>query len=202
MFSLSATSASPELLPNRKLMFQCFFGFCLVLFVRTAVHHLGREWRVLLGVEHRPVCPEHPSDLLQAQQLRLVCPAAEHVSVFVSARGTSSHQVIFAGLLIFWLALRVTPIAGQSARFRTADVLLCMSGWNDGFVYCVALGFIGHPAHCHGRYGFHRSTEPKGRVAPGTQMVEHFTHQYFQRGKEHLLSNIHRKTSKLGGFEP
>ena len=30
-------------------------------------------------------------------------------------------------------------------------------------------------------------------------MVEHFTHQYFRRGEEHLLRYIHRKTSKLGG---
>jgi hypothetical protein len=48
-------------------------------------------------------------------------------------------------------------------------------------------------------YGFTRSTEPKGKVEPGVQMVEHFTHEYFRRGEEHLLKYIHRKTSKLGG---
>lgn len=46
-------------------------------------------------------------------------------------------------------------------------------------------------------YGFHRSTEPKGKVEPGVQMVEHFTQEYFRRGQEHLLKNIHRKTSKM-----
>lgn len=48
-------------------------------------------------------------------------------------------------------------------------------------------------------YGFHRSTEPKGKVAPGVQMVEHFSHEFFQRGHRELLKNIHRKTSKQGG---
>jgi hypothetical protein len=28
-------------------------------------------------------------------------------------------------------------------------------------------------------YGFHRSTEPRGKVVPGASMVEHFTHAYF-----------------------
>lgn len=48
-------------------------------------------------------------------------------------------------------------------------------------------------------YGFHRSTEPKGKVEPGVQMIEHFTQEYFRRGREDLLSHIHRKTSKLAG---
>jgi hypothetical protein len=49
-------------------------------------------------------------------------------------------------------------------------------------------------------YGFNRSTElQKRKVEPGVQMVEHFTHQYFQRGQEQLLEYIHRKTSKQGG---
>lgn len=48
-------------------------------------------------------------------------------------------------------------------------------------------------------YGFHRSTEPKGKVEPGVQMVEHFTQEHFCRGREDLLSHIHRKTSKLAG---
>ena len=48
-------------------------------------------------------------------------------------------------------------------------------------------------------YGFHRSTEPKGKVEPGVQMVEHFTHEHFRRGEEHLLKNIYRKTSKMAG---
>jgi len=48
-------------------------------------------------------------------------------------------------------------------------------------------------------YGFHRSTEPKGKVEPGVQMVEHFTHEHFRRGQEHLLKNIYRKTSKMAG---
>lgn len=48
-------------------------------------------------------------------------------------------------------------------------------------------------------YGFHRSTEPKGKVEPGVQMVEHFTQEYFRRGREDLLVHIHRKTSKMAG---
>lgn len=44
-------------------------------------------------------------------------------------------------------------------------------------------------------YGFHRSTDTKGRIEPGVEMVEHFTHPYFQRGREDLLTHIHRKSS-------
>lgn len=44
-------------------------------------------------------------------------------------------------------------------------------------------------------YGFHRSTEPRGKVAPGSAMIEHFTHEYFVKGREDLLDRIHRKTS-------
>lgn len=44
-------------------------------------------------------------------------------------------------------------------------------------------------------YGFHRSTEPRGKVEPGASMIEHFTHEFFIRGREDLLANIHRKTS-------
>lgn len=47
------------------------------------------------------------------------------------------------------------------------------------------------------RYGFQRSTESKGKVKPGVPMVEHFTHQFFVRGREDLLGNIHRKTSSV-----
>mmetsp|Transcript_33422 Transcript_33422/g.87661 ORF Transcript_33422/g.87661 Transcript_33422/m.87661 type:complete len:380 (+) Transcript_33422:208-1347(+) len=46
-------------------------------------------------------------------------------------------------------------------------------------------------------YGFQRSTESKGKVKPGVPMVEHFTHQFFLRGREDLLGNIHRKTSSV-----
>jgi len=44
-------------------------------------------------------------------------------------------------------------------------------------------------------YGFHRSTEPRGKVVPGAAMIEHFTHPYFIKGRDDLLVNIHRKTS-------
>lgn len=44
-------------------------------------------------------------------------------------------------------------------------------------------------------YGFHRSTEPRGKVEPGSSMIEHFTHEFFVKGREDLLANIHRKTS-------
>lgn len=44
-------------------------------------------------------------------------------------------------------------------------------------------------------YGFHRSTEPRGKVEPGAAMIEHFTHAYFVKGRDDLLVNIHRKTS-------
>ena len=48
-------------------------------------------------------------------------------------------------------------------------------------------------------YGFHRSTDPRPKaVEPGMQMVEHFTHDFFRRGQEHLISNITRKTSSSG----
>ena len=57
----------------------------------------------------------------------------------------------------------------------------------------------GNASMCVLRYGFHRSTEPKGKVEPGVQMVEHFTQEHFCRGREDLLSHIHRKTSKLAG---
>eukprot|EP00035_Acanthoeca_spectabilis_P020634 m.433867 g.433867 ORF g.433867 m.433867 type:complete len:306 (-) comp17635_c0_seq1:3056-3973(-) len=48
-------------------------------------------------------------------------------------------------------------------------------------------------------YGFHRSTEPRGKAVPGAAMVEHFTHPYFVKGRDDLLQNIHRKTSS--GFK-
>jgi len=44
-------------------------------------------------------------------------------------------------------------------------------------------------------YGFQRSTETKGKVEQGTSMVELFSHEFFVKGQEHLLQNIHRKTS-------
>lgn len=44
-------------------------------------------------------------------------------------------------------------------------------------------------------YGFHRSTEPRGKVELGSSMIEHFTHENFVKGREDLLDNIHRKTS-------
>ena len=47
-------------------------------------------------------------------------------------------------------------------------------------------------------YGFHRSTDPKGKVEPGVLMVEHFTHPSFVRGRQDLLPQIFRKTSAQG----
>jgi len=44
-------------------------------------------------------------------------------------------------------------------------------------------------------YGFHRSTEPKGKVEPGVTLVERFSHPMFVKGREDLVANIHRKNT-------
>lgn len=44
-------------------------------------------------------------------------------------------------------------------------------------------------------YGFHRSTDAKGKVEPGIALVERFSHPMFLRGREDLLINIHRKNT-------
>jgi len=44
-------------------------------------------------------------------------------------------------------------------------------------------------------YGFHRSTEPKGKVEPGVTLVERFSHPMFVKGREDLIAEIHRKST-------
>eukprot|EP00730_Choanoeca_flexa_P010163 TRINITY_DN1619_c0_g1_i1.p1 TRINITY_DN1619_c0_g1~~TRINITY_DN1619_c0_g1_i1.p1 ORF type:complete len:327 (+),score=82.28 TRINITY_DN1619_c0_g1_i1:158-1138(+) len=44
-------------------------------------------------------------------------------------------------------------------------------------------------------YGFHRSTNNKGKVSPGVGMIERFSNPHFRRGREDLLVFIHRKSS-------
>ncbi len=45
------------------------------------------------------------------------------------------------------------------------------------------------------RAGFHRSTEPKGKVEPGVTLIERFSHSMFLKSREDLIQNIHRKTA-------
>lgn len=44
-------------------------------------------------------------------------------------------------------------------------------------------------------YGFHRSTEPKGKVEPGVTLIERFSHPMFLQNREELIAHIHRKTA-------
>jgi len=46
-------------------------------------------------------------------------------------------------------------------------------------------------------YGFHRSTEPKGKVEPGVTLIERFSHPMFILGREDLIGNIHRKSATV-----
>jgi hypothetical protein len=43
--------------------------------------------------------------------------------------------------------------------------------------------------------GFHRSTEPKGKVEPGVTLIERFSHPMFLLNREELIPHIHRKTA-------
>ena len=50
--------------------------------------------------------------------------------------------------------------------------------------------------------GFRRSTESKGRVVPGSQLVEVFRHPHFVRGRKDLLQFIQRKATAISHTAP
>jgi hypothetical protein len=81
-----------------------------------AVHYLGRRWLQLLGVEHQSICAGHFARLLQAQQLRLVRAAAEHVS---------THSVLVKDVFLRLIGC-VRALAPRLSHTRCVRARVCV----------------------------------------------------------------------------